>query len=201
MTGLWTTIDTKTLVCWLCSRVLLDLSDLMIKEYYILTDRNENGFNPTSAYISHTLPRRLDIAYACTQNVFFKISSICISVITVDGFRSRCWTIVGCWNEVTCFGDFVILRKQTLTKKNSFSHQNLNEIVPKSRSQWGLRQEPHWESRTLSRTSSKIKNLIKNLIKNQYLGQDLIEILIEILNEGFFLIENLNKIIYINRYA
>ena len=29
--------------------------------YYILTDRNENGFNHTSAYISLTLSRRLDI--------------------------------------------------------------------------------------------------------------------------------------------
>ena len=28
--------------------------------YYILTDRNENGINLTSAYISHTLTRRLD---------------------------------------------------------------------------------------------------------------------------------------------
>ena len=29
--------------------------------YIILTDRNENGFNHTSAYISLTLSRRLDI--------------------------------------------------------------------------------------------------------------------------------------------
>ena len=65
---------------------------------------------------------------------------------------------------------------------NFFLIENLNEIVPKSRSQWGLGQEPHWESRTSSRTSSKVKNLIKNLIKNQDLGQDLIEILIENLN-------------------
>ena len=67
-----------------------------------------------------------------------------------------------------------------------FLIENLKEIVPKLRSQWGLGQEPHWESRTSSRTSLRIKNLIKNLIKNQDLGQDLIEILIEIRNEDFF---------------
>ena len=72
---------------------------------------------------------------------------------------------------------------------NFFLIENLNEIIPKSRCQWGLGQEPHWESRTSSRTSSKVKNLIKN----QDLGQDLIEIFIEILNEKKILIENLNE--------
>ena len=48
-----------------------------------------------------------------------------------------------------------------------FLIENLNEIVPKSRSQWGLGQEPHWGSRTSSKSSSKVKNLIKNLLKNQ----------------------------------
>ena len=71
--------------------------------------------------------------------------------------------------------------------------ENLNEIFPKLRSQWGLVQEPHWESRTSSQTSLRSKNLIKNLIKNQDLEQDLTEILIEILNKDFFLIENLNE--------
>ena len=32
--------------------------------YIILTDRNENGFNHTSAYISLTLSRRLDTTYS-----------------------------------------------------------------------------------------------------------------------------------------
>ena len=75
------------------------------------------------------------------------------------------------------------LNNSTYGKKCVFLIENLNEIVPKLGSHWGLGQEPHWESRTSSRTSSKIKNLIKNLIKNQNLGQDLIEILIENLNE------------------
>ena len=64
-----------------------------------------------------------------------------------------------------------------------FLIENLNEIVPKSRSQWGL---GHWESRISSKTSLRIKNLIKNLIKNQDLGQGLIEIIIENLNADFF---------------
>ena len=38
--------------------------------YYILTDRNENGFNHTSAYISLTLSRRLD---SFTLYIGFKI--------------------------------------------------------------------------------------------------------------------------------
>ena len=40
-----------------------DTSQFVKSESYyiiILTDRNENGFNPTSAYISLTLSRRLD---------------------------------------------------------------------------------------------------------------------------------------------
>ena len=68
-------------------------------------------------------------------------------------------------------------------KKFVFLIENLNEIVPKLRSQWGLGQEPDWESRTSSRTSLRIKNLIKN----HDLRASLIE---EILNEDFFLIKN-----------
>ena len=80
-----------------------------------------------------------------------------------------------------------------LWKKFCFSHWesqwDCSKIKISIRSEWGLGQEPHWESRTSSTTSSKIKNHIKNLIKNQDLGQDLIEIL----NEDFFLIENPNE--------
>jgi len=36
--------------------------------YIILTDRNENGFNHTSAYISLTLSRRLDKQQGQTRN-------------------------------------------------------------------------------------------------------------------------------------
>ena len=42
-----------------------DTSEFVKSESYyiiiILTDRNEHAFNATSAYISHTLSRRLDI--------------------------------------------------------------------------------------------------------------------------------------------
>ena len=80
-----------------------------------------------------------------------------------------------------------ILYGRPPTEKNVvFLSENLNAIVPKSRSQWVLVQEPHWESRTSSKTSLRIKNIVRNLIKNQDLGPDLIEILIEILYEDFF---------------
>ena len=41
--------------------------------YYILTDRNENAFDPTSAYISQTLTRWLDIINLLHQFTFNKI--------------------------------------------------------------------------------------------------------------------------------
>ena len=43
--------------------------------------------------------------------------------------------------------------ERSLTEKIVFLTENRNEIVPKWRSQWGLGQDPHWESRTSSKTS------------------------------------------------
>ena len=49
----------------------------------------------------------------------------------------------------TCkYFDFILNgRYKPLREVFVFLIENLNEIVPKLRSQWGLGQEPHWESR------------------------------------------------------